>query len=299
MTTHVWGTLPLDGGRGWRNPATNGEIPHNEMGTVLHQPDLNAMATGALSLANMRTIMGDAALTDTTVFRDRLSLTSTAKGNAYTWTTTANDISQVVFQPKLSVPCLDMSFEYWFMFEPGFPLGDNIGGKMPGPGAVDIPVTRTPPSGGTIDDKGAAARNMFNGDNVGGNLTTDSELTSYLYRWDMSGIGYHGETAKGGPMAIGVDGSGNSLGTWHHVKKRVSMNTVTTEGGSSPPADGKHQIWYDGVLRYDVPIAWRKWDAVRWTHIQWSSFFGGDVTWAPTTGPWKFYLAQPKTVKYG
>jgi hypothetical protein len=245
------------------------------------------MPVGPLSHANLRVLADDPTYGDNATQRARMSIESTAKGNALVWTTTANDISQIAFTFELQTPFKRARMGFWMWFEEGFPLGDNIGGKIPGPAGTLLPVTKNPPSGGTTATDGWGGRLMFNGDTVGGNLASESELTAYVYDHLRSGQGQHATPPF--PLSSGGVGTGIPI----YVEQEIGMNTVGTEGSATQPTDGAHKLWVDGTLIYDVPRDWRRHAAVWGTHIQWSQFFGGDVTWAPTTGPWRFYIAQP------
>lgn len=144
-----------------------------------------------------------------------------------------------------------------------------LGGKIPGLGGV-LPGKGSVPTGGDPSIYGWSGRSMFRRYNP--NPTVNGFWVGYIYD----------PTQPAG--SVGQDRTTNQLftwGTWVHVKTYYKMNTVTTEGSSSPPADGIHRMWWNGTLVYEnLAQVYRYYAAARITHLVWDNFLGGnDPSW--------------------
>lgn len=157
----------------------------------------------------------------------------------------------------------------------GNPWG--LGGKLPGLGGKNPAVGGNPPSGNSPTIHGWSGRAMWITPSAGfggEGPMSPCEIIGYLY-WPNQTPGTSGSNKRTG-VSIFAD-------IWYHVKQRYVMNSINVEG-TSGNADGIHQIWIDGVLRYTATnVVFRIFAAARITHLVYDLFYGGpDDTWATT-----------------
>lgn len=147
----------------------------------------------------------------------------------------------------------------------------DLGGKIPGLGGLFPGQGGGVPTGGTPSIYGWSGRSMFRRNNSA--PTVSSAWVGYVYDPQQPADQY------------GQDRATTKLftwNTWFHIKQAYKMNTVTSEGSATPPANGVHRMWHNGVLCYEnLAQVYRRYAAARITHLVWDNFCGGnDVTFA-------------------
>ena len=126
---------------------------------------------------------------------------------------------------------------------------------------------------------------------TGGNGPTDNGWSGRMM-WDAPGSYSSHMGPNEGLAYIYHPDQGDSYGdnlwwnksfvadTWHHIKARYMMNSVTAGVGNH---DGVLQVWLDGTLvtnRSD--FLFRNRTDVHVSHLYWDLFYGGATTsWAP------------------
>lgn len=163
------------------------------------------------------------------------------------------------------------------------------GGKLPGLCGTRPGQGVNPPSGGSPSIYGWSARNMwitpaagFSGEGP----RSPVELVGYLYH-PQQAAGSFGINKRTGVGWLGTGGV--ALDAWVDVEMYHKMNTVTTEGSATPPADGIYSIFWTppGGSRtrvfHDTAVIYRRYAAANATHLAMDKYYGGgDATWAPT-----------------
>lgn len=154
------------------------------------------------------------------------------------------------------------------------------GGKLPGLAGI-LAGHGSPPSGGSPSAYGWNCRAMWITRGSYGSAVLPAEIIGYVYDPLLPS-----EVAAGTSDGYGRNrrtGASISLNAWHHVKQRHVMNTVTTEGSLSAPANGIHQIWWDRALVYqNLAQVYRIYAAANINRLVWDNFFGGSgSSWAP------------------
>lgn len=147
----------------------------------------------------------------------------------------------------------------------------DLGGKIPGLGGLRPGASGGVPTGGDPSPDGWSGRSMFRRNNAA--PTVSANWVGYMYD-PQQAAGQYGQDRTTGKLF--------TWGTWFHIKTAYKMNTVTTEGSSTPPANGVHRMWHNGVLCYEnLAQVYRRYTAARITHLVWDNFCGGnDVTFA-------------------
>jgi hypothetical protein len=163
-------------------------------------------------------------------------------------------------------PVDEASIEFDFRCKPsvagsGTPWG--YGGKIPG--LAGVHGSNSVPTGGNPSPNGFSARCMWRRENA---TSLRANLVGYFYSPQLA------------PNSIGNDlATGQFLysNQWHHIKQYHKMNTVTTEGSTTPPADGIHRIWLDGVLVYEsLTTVYRFYSDANINRLCWDNFYGGN-----------------------
>lgn len=264
------------------------------------QDSINSMPTGPISLANLRTLLQNPALPENTAQRARLQINDRggSVGKVLTIQLIAGTTGQnggVTWVSALPDSFAKGYLQYDVSFRPGFEWG--LGGKILGLAGKTADLATTP-DGGNPDPKGWSGRWMWRWNpGGGGSLPNDSEPVGYLYRPldpDPSfGTDRHTLFSLGG-------GSATSDGTWHNFKQVYEMNTVTSEGSTTPPSDGLHELWIDDTRYYqNTSEIWRLYSEAQINHFLLSSFWGGSGSqWAGTTDGF-IDIKNLKVVKYG
>jgi hypothetical protein len=148
------------------------------------------------------------------------------------------------------------------------------GGKLPGLGGIGQGQSSVP-TGGSPSPYGFSARLMFRRIGTQAAANTQANLVGYFYSPDLPA------------GAIGNDiptGKVLNANTWHHLKQYHKVNTVTTEGSTSPPANGIHRIWLDGVLCWEsTTTVYRYYSDANINRLCWDNFYGGSTRPTPRT----------------
>jgi hypothetical protein len=149
------------------------------------------------------------------------------------------------------------------------------GGKIPGLGGVK-PGAGSVPSGGSPSPNGWSGRLMFRRLGTAAQANLQANVVGYLYTPSLPA------NSIGNDLPTGKLLTANK---WHHLKQYYKMNTVTTEGSTTPPADGIHRIWVDGVLSYEsTTTVFRYYTTANINAFVWDNFYGGND--ASDGAPW-------------
>lgn len=163
-----------------------------------------------------------------------------------------------------SVEEATLEFDYRMKCASGVPWG--WGGKIPGLGGKR-PSTSSIPTGGSPSPNGWSARLMYRRDGTEAAASLRANLVGYFYSPNLPA------GAIGNDLSTGKYLQAN---TWHRLRQYHKMNTVTTEGSTTPPADGIHRIWLDDVLCYEsTTTVYRFYTDAMITHLVWDNFYGG------------------------
>lgn len=280
----------------WTAP---GQTPRSagDLGTILLANTGDALPTGPLTAANLRTYWGDPTMGVDSTKLPRCSIENTEKGKAFVWTGEGHgDQSPITFYPKLANQTFDkIKLSCWMRFDTGFDPG--LGGKICFGVGSYTDGTTNPPSGSTTPDPlGCSSRPMWLYDSVGGVITNRTEMIGYHYLPAATQINRHGDQ-NGGPIDLG---SASVLEDgWHYHEWYHEMNSTGTNGSATQPTDGIWRWTRDGLIRSEITnIVWRRYSDNHWTKLMIDSFWGGSVDWSPAGGPYKYQLAQVKVVGY-
>jgi hypothetical protein len=147
----------------------------------------------------------------------------------------------------------------------------DLGGKIPGLGGLVPGQSGGIPTGGAPSIYGWSGRSMFRRNNAA--PTVSANWVGYVYDPTQPANQY-GQDRTTGQLF--------TWGTWVHVKQAYKMNTVTTEGSTTPPADGVHRMWFNGALVYEnTAQVFRYYTPGNITGLVWDNFCGGnDSTFA-------------------
>lgn len=292
--TYLWrNSLPVNGGPGWLHTITHAEIPHTsgEEEVVAHDFSLLTVAN-PISVADMKAWTGDPTLGDNTerqlvsvvsdptygkvvrfslppVWRGRRgALVAQPSGSTivdYDPSYGTYDPEGIAWMPTLPQSFDDGFFEHYVRFNSNFQW--SLGGKWLGIGGSRAGFS--PPSGGTHTVNGFTMRDMWG---------VNGKVQPYWYRpQDTSTWGQGPSDASwiGGVLNLGNTG-GFANGTVCKIRHRLKMNSVTTEGSTTPPNDGAHQIYWNDELRYqNLATTWRFYTDANIKRMMLSVFRGG------------------------
>lgn len=250
--------------------ASNGssiKFSANPLSTTLLQTTFESVPVAApISVANYRSVMGDATMT---VGASNLTNTSIATeaghGNFMRQTLPANasgGSSGIVTFPKLSQIVDEASMEYDVRFGAGFDW--SYGGKLPGLGGARAGTNPGDAAGcNAVNDYSWSGRSMW--------ITPGSypNSSSAPNEW----IGYMYNPTKANSCGDNVQSDTSFVaGQWHRIKQYYKMNTP----GSN---DGVHRMWIDNQLVFErTNFVYRSAADVNVSHIYWAIFRGGGST---------------------